>query len=211
MMIEEFEKLTGIYPTVELYEAIEAEYTKGDYESKEAFCKAYKENSNNFMAERIQHNANAAAWKAASEKSKTIADLNNEIDELGAQIRDLEEKLRQEQEWVSNGVNSNMDSSDYNKLIEAHGTKHLSDEEAADKIAAEFGFDKARIEIIYEAYYTIKNRHGQIRYDGAATRFPLYNATDWNFIKFAIGGYTYEMVNGSLHFVDDYPRRRCEV
>ena len=52
MMIEEFEKRTGFYPTQVQYEAIERAYMdfNGD---KDAFCKAYKKNADG-MAERIQ-------------------------------------------------------------------------------------------------------------------------------------------------------------
>lgn len=41
MMIEEFEKRTGFYPTLVQYEAIERAYMDFDGD-KDAFCKAYK-------------------------------------------------------------------------------------------------------------------------------------------------------------------------
>ena len=63
MMKKEFEALTGIFPSDELYKAIEAAYYDftGD---KTAFCKAYKANKNG-IAERIQREADMAAFKAA--------------------------------------------------------------------------------------------------------------------------------------------------
>ena len=30
------------------------------------------------------------------------------------------------------------------------------------------------------------------------TREPLYNATDWNYIRFNVGNLQYEMINGEL-------------
>ena len=44
MMIQEFEQLTGIYPTTELYKVIEKKYMDGPWTSKQEFCEAYKAN-----------------------------------------------------------------------------------------------------------------------------------------------------------------------
>ena len=62
MMIEEFEKRTGFYPTLVQYEAIERAYMDFDGD-KDAFCKAYKKNADG-MAERIQREVNMATFKA---------------------------------------------------------------------------------------------------------------------------------------------------
>ena len=56
MMLEEFEKRTGYFPTLEEYEAIEQAYMSFDGD-KDAFCKAYKKNEGG-LAEKIQHKAN---------------------------------------------------------------------------------------------------------------------------------------------------------
>ena len=58
MMKKEFEVLTGIFPSDELYKAIEAAYYDfaGD---KTAFCKAYKANKDG-IAERIQREGYSA-------------------------------------------------------------------------------------------------------------------------------------------------------
>lgn len=207
MMIEEFEKLTGIYPTIELYKAIEAEYMNGNYESKEAFCKAYKGNKNNFMAERIQRKANESAWKTESEMNEKISQLTAERDgnikALRAQIAVLDAQLEREQEWKDNGINSKMSELEYKQLAENPDTRFLGNDEAVTKIALEFGFDCQRIEICRVTYRTEINRHGAIRRAEALECQPCYNSSDWNYIKFSVGGYTYEMVNGSLHFVYD--------
>lgn len=59
MMKKEFEALTGIFPSDELYKTIEAAYYDfaGD---KTAFCKAYKANKGG-IAERIQREADKAS------------------------------------------------------------------------------------------------------------------------------------------------------
>ncbi len=70
MMIEEFEKRTGFYPTLIQYEAIERAYMDFDGD-KDAFCKAYKKNANG-MAERIQREVNMATLKAQRDQADGI-------------------------------------------------------------------------------------------------------------------------------------------
>lgn len=207
MMLEEFEKLTNIYPSAELYKAIEVEYANDEYKSKEEFCEAYKANKNNYMAERIQRAANDAAWKAESETQARLREIEQkykaQITQLAAEKALLERKLECEQEWKDNGVNSGMDVLRYNQLAENPDTKILNDSDAIGKIALEFGFDIKRITINRVVYRTEKNRHGAVRNAEALRYDPCYNSTDWNYIKFEAGGYTYEMVNGGLNRIYD--------
>ena len=77
MMIEEFEKRTGFYPTLVQYEAIERAYMDFDGD-KDAFCKAYKKNADG-MAERIQREVNMAAFKAQNAQAAEIASRDAEI------------------------------------------------------------------------------------------------------------------------------------
>ena len=65
MMIEEFEKRTGIFPDMETYRVIEAYYCEFDGD-KDAFCKAFKANKNG-LAEQIQREVNSCRWKAERE------------------------------------------------------------------------------------------------------------------------------------------------
>ena len=68
MMLEEFEKRTGYFPTMEEYAAIEKAYMEfsGD---KDAFCKAYKKNEDG-IAERIQREVNMQHINAQSEAER---------------------------------------------------------------------------------------------------------------------------------------------
>ena len=86
MMIEEFEKRTGFYPTLVQYEAIERAYMDFDGD-KDAFCKAYKKNAD--LAEsvpggaaRYMTNAEALDWICSEfgfDRSKVT--ILHEIDE----------------------------------------------------------------------------------------------------------------------------------
>ncbi len=96
-----------------------------------------------------------------------------------------------------------MSDEKYRELANSVATVYMSEEAATREIADEFGFSFEKIQICVTAERTEKNRHGAIRKSGYSERLPLYNATDWNYIKFTVGGYTYEMVNGELNFVYD--------
>ncbi|MEA5142401.1 MAG: hypothetical protein VB023_02335 [Oscillibacter sp.] len=52
MMIEEFEKRTGFYPSANLYESIEKAYMDSKVD-KDAFCEVYKQNADG-LAEKIR-------------------------------------------------------------------------------------------------------------------------------------------------------------
>jgi phytoene dehydrogenase-like protein len=85
MMIQEFEKLTGIYPTADLYAVIEAAYMEFDGD-KTAFCKAYKSNKNG-IAEKIQREANMAAFRAQNKHAADIAS-RYDIEEAQTSIKE---------------------------------------------------------------------------------------------------------------------------
>ena len=189
MMREEFEKLTGIYPTAELYAQIEAAYMdfNGD---KAAFCKAYKKNEDG-LAEQIQRAVDMEQAKA-QHKAAEAAKATEE------RIKELERKLEREQEWKLYEDTSNVQQADYTRLKDAGGTRTLSDDEAKDLLYDWYGFAKEKITI----YHTIPkyevNRHRQLRKVGEIDRAPLYNATDWNYIRFDCGCMSYELHNDNL-------------
>ena len=56
MMIEEFEKRTGFYPSANLYESIEKAYLHSKPD-KDAFCEVYKQNADG-LAEKIRREVN---------------------------------------------------------------------------------------------------------------------------------------------------------
>ena len=63
-------------------------------------------------------------------------------------------------------------------------------------------FNPERIEIITTAHTYEVNKYRRLRKAGIYTRQPLYNATDWNYVRFNVRGvgctWMYEMVNGEL-------------
>ena len=79
--------------------------------------------------------------------------------------------------------------------------RELSDEEAADLIAKEFGFHRSKITIVHEVRKQEINRHRQLRSVGMIPRKALFDVWDWNYICFNVRGNAtmgYEMHNGEL-------------
>ena len=189
MMIEEFEKLTGIYPSAEDYAVIENYYM--DYPgSKQDFCKAFRNNTDG-LAQQIQRELNSIHWKKERDSKATHAKIANEIETLKKQ-------LEREQEWRPYEDKDNVQQGDYEQLLTAGDTKVLTDDEAKALLYNWYGFAKEKI-IIRRTIPTYEvNRHRQLRQVGEIDRAPLYNATDWNYIRFDCGCMAYELHNDTL-------------
>lgn len=123
-------------------------------------------------------------WQDAEQK---VEHLTAENDELRRQLEDARRQLEREQEWKPYEDRHNVSQADYDKLA-ACGAKELTDDEAADMIASEFGFDRSKIEIIHEVSTHEVNRHGQLRRTGTVQRKALFEAWDWNYIRFNVRG-----------------------
>ena len=100
MLMTEFEELTEFYPSADMYDAIDLEYSEfpGD---KYAFCEAYKANKDG-LAEKIQQRASEmtvnglyALTTIACKRTHEIALLKKRITELEATLNNwLPEELR---------------------------------------------------------------------------------------------------------------------
>ena len=197
MMMNEFIERTGFEPTAEEYAEIEEAYYKFDGD-KDAFCINWKHSVG------VKGICEARAEKIAKLRStmmETEKNLMVEIKDRDKKIADLEAKLDRELEWQPYESEQNVRQADYEKLASAGGTKELTDEEAADVIASEFGFDRSKIVIVHEVVKEEINRHRQCRRVGTIPRKALFNAWDWNYIVFNLRGNCtmgYEMYNGQL-------------
>lgn len=189
MMIQEFEKLTGIYPTADLYEEIEAAYYdfNGD---KAASCKAYKANKNG-LAEMIQRRVDMARFKKQNAADKAVKDLEEKIAKL-------QKALEREEEWKPLEDTDNVPQSEYDDLKASGGTRVMTDDEAKDLLYDWYGFAREKVTIHRSVPAYEVNRHRQLRKVGEIERLPLYNATDWNYIRFDCGCMTYELLNDTL-------------
>ncbi len=193
MMIEEFEKRTGFYPTLVQYAAIERAYMEFDGD-KDDFCKAYKKNADG-IAERIQREVNMATFKAQRDQAA-------ELTRRDAEIERLKKELEREQEWKPYEDTHNITQAQYTELAESipSGAAHyMTDAEALDWICSEFGFDRSKVTILHEIDEYEVNRHNQLRRTGKKIdRRPVYCATDYHYIRFNVGRNWWECWNGQL-------------
>lgn len=188
-MLEEFEKLTGFYPTAELYAQIEAAYIDFDGD-KVKFCKAYKKNEGG-IAERIRREVDMQHINAQCKVEGTHKAMEERIAEL-------EKTLEREQEWQPYENTDNVQQSDYERLANQSDTERMSDEKAKDLLCEWYGFAKEKIKIHHSVPVYEVNRHRRLRQVGELDRSPLYNATDWNYIRFDCGCMSYEFYNDNL-------------
>lgn len=197
MMMSEFTERTGIEPTMEEYSVIEEMYYGFDGD-KNAFCKDFMAKGRMIEALRRLNDQTAESFFKANEHRR---DAEERVAELEARVKKLEARLDKELEWQPYEDPHNVAQAEYEQLAGAGGTRELTDEEAADMIANEFGFDRSKIVIVHEVVRQEINRHHQCRRAGALPRKALFNAWDWNYIAFNIKGNAtmgYEMHNGGL-------------
>ncbi len=195
MMMSEFITRTGFEPTAKEYAKIEEAYYKFDGD-KDAFCKAFVKDGGareicKARATEIEC-LNSLLLESDKRYVKDIAEREKKIDELTA---DLDREL----EWKpSDGTGTNMTQERYEHL--ANCGQVMSDEEAKKFIADECGFAPEKITILHEVNTYEVNKHRLLRVAGTFDRAPMYESTDWNYIRFDCAFFMYEFINGQLCF-----------
>ena len=197
MTIKEFTERTGFYPTYEHYKFIENAYMESDG-GKDAFCESYKNNTDG-IAERIARAADRDFETKAEAGKQAYARMEERIARQAGIINDLQAQLDAELEWTPcKDAGTRMTQRDYVKLREDKFTKTMTDEEAANFIAEELGFNAARVKIIHKAETYEVNKHRRMRVAETYEREPLYESTDWNYVRFDVYSMAYEYINGQL-------------
>ena len=195
MMMSEFIERTGFEPTANEYAKIEEAYYDFDGD-KDAFCKAFVKDggARKLCKARAAEIDRLSSLLLESERQykKDVADREKRIDELTAE-------LDCELEWKpSTGTGTNMSQSDYDHL--ANCGKLMTDEEAKAFIADECGFAPEKIHILHEVHTYEVNKHRRLRKSGTFDRTPVYESTDWNYVRFDCACFMYELLNGELRF-----------
>lgn len=195
MMISEFVERTGFEPTADEYAKIEEAYYSFDGD-KDAFCRAF-----------VRHGGALKVYKARAEE---IARLRSQMLEVEKQykadivdrdrrIEQLTAELDRELEWKPvTDTGTNMEQSRYEELFRAG--RVMTDEEAKAFIADECGFAPEKIHILHEASTYEVNKYHRLRKSGTFDRAPMYESTDWNYVRFNCASFMYELVNGELRF-----------
>ena len=196
MRLKEFEELTGIYPSAELYAEIEKVYLEKEMD-KDTFCKRYCENTNG-IAEVIRCRADERMAKQQKQQLAEKQELVKKVESLKKTIEQLDERLWREEEWEPYQM-SDMASKAYEELRKSSGAKVLGKEEATRWISREFGFEYDKIRVLTEIPLYERNRHHVVVSHGMEKRVPVYQATDWNYCRFDVQGWKYEVVDGELY------------
>ena len=197
MLKEEFIARTGYTLTDEEYAAIEEDYYKFDG-YKDAFCKAFDVKAFK-SAQKAKEMENMC--RENERMKEEIKALHAQAERMATENAALKEELEKEQEWkTSDGAGTNMKQEDYESLVRCG--REMMDEEAKAWIHNEFGFDMEMIEILHEASTMEVNRHRRMRTGETFRRLPIYEATDWNYVRFDVRGkggmWSWETINGEL-------------
>lgn len=204
MMMSEFIERTGFQPTADEYAKIEEAYYgfKGD---QGEFCLEFVAKG----GDKKLYEARATEIERLKGKILELEKMyKSDAEEQEKRIADLQAQLDKELEWKPcQSVGTNMSQEHYEELLENctgnnGDPRIMSEAEALQLVAEEFGFNPERIEIITTVHTYEVNKHCQFRKSATLTRQPLYNATDWNYVRFNVRGAggtrMYEMVNGEL-------------
>lgn len=106
-------------------------------------------------------------------------------------------------EWEPYELKENVTQKEYSE-VNCEDAHRMTDYEAKDLLNDWFGFERDRIEIIRSTKrYKKQVNSNRLAVDGENQRDPLYNATDWNYIRFNCGLMQYELYNGELQFFYD--------
>lgn len=202
MLRSEFETLTGIYPSEMLYSVIEEFYNDSKLDKHE-FCEKYKFNADG-LAERIQEEANELEAEKAQQAYFEVRELKADLDKMRMDRNRLKDQLDRELDWhPAEHTGTNMKQKEYQKLLECYTSEVLSDEEAVKRISELFGFMPEKIQILREVQTFEVNKYGRLRVKDTYQREPIYDATDWNYIRFDCAGNQWEIVNDELLAYED--------
>lgn len=195
MMMSEFIERTGFKPTASEYHQIEEAYYNFDGD-KDAFCKAFVDNGGEkkIYRHRADYIAELESQLVDSEKAHKA-----EVAKLQAEVASVRKELDRELEWKpAANTGTNMSQHDYEDL--ASSGRQMTDDEAKTLIAEECGFSPEKIRILHEVSTYEVNKHHRLRKAGSFDHKPVYESTDWNYVRFDCASFMYELVNGELRF-----------
>lgn len=139
--------------------------------------------------------------KTRSLPEQIVEKQANEIINLKAKLYDLMTSAEPETNTEKSDCGTHMNQEDYERLEKLNDTEHYSDETAKSFIHDECGFDPKFIRIINEvSTYLVDTKTRRIIKDQSYIREPVYNSTDWNYVRFDCAGWQYEFINGNLRF-----------
>lgn len=191
----EFVERTGFEPTADEYATIERMYYEFDGD-KDAFCKAFVARGDEKL---IYHHRAELIAELKSLLVETEKEYKAKLIKLEKELALVRADLDKELDWQpSDSCGTNMSQDAYEALDRAG--HRMTDEEAKKFIAEECGFDPEKIWIVREVSTYEVNKHRMLRKARTMERAPVYEATDWNYVRFDCAYFAYELVDGELRF-----------
>lgn len=186
MMYKEFKDRTGVQTSDEEYSFIEQSYYDSGLD-KDSFCKRWKDD------------LKSDRWSVELALRRKLSCMTDELGSREKKIHELEKQLDREQDWKpSENTGTRLTQELYIDLSISCGGYRMTYANAKNLIAKEFGFQIDKIEIVTEVETFEVNRHHKLRCKDVFKREPIYNASDWNYVRFNVAGLQYEMIDGEL-------------
>lgn len=142
-----------------------------------------------------------SALRDCEKKELELKAMGRQIADLEAKVAVLQKQLETEQEWMPYVDMNEVSDAEYKMLESACDKKCMRDDDTKDFLSELCGFHKERVEICHSKPIYEVNRHKVLRVNGVLERHPYYYASDWNYIRFKCGGYTWELNDGELRNV----------
>lgn len=195
MLMSEFIERTGFTPTYEEYQEIEEAYYNFDG-NKDAFCKAFVDGNGEKRVYTLRATRIEQLKSQLLESDRTIKEVTAKYEQM---LQNIRAELDRALEWKPcTGSGTNMAQERYELLVNAG--QGMSDEEAKAFVSEECGFAPERIRILHEVSTYEVNKYHHLRKSGTFIRTPVYESTDWNYVRFDCGNRMYELLNGELQF-----------
>lgn len=195
MMMSEFIDRTGFTPTYEEYLKIEEAYYSFEG-NKDAFCKAFVDGNGEKRVYALRATRIEQLKSQLLESDRTIKEVTAKYEQM---LQNIRAELDRALEWKPcTGSGTNMAQERYELLVNAG--QGMSDEEAKAFVSEECGFAPERIRILHEVSTYEVNKYHHLRKSGTFIRTPVYESTDWNYVRFDCGNRMYELLNGELQF-----------
>ncbi|MCD8294954.1 MAG: hypothetical protein LUE27_06920 [Clostridia bacterium] len=142
----------------------------------------------------------------------TVKDVNAWISDLNCRLEvNVEQKDHSitstnvwvDYDWTEDDANSSfMSREEYSKLW-GEKNEFWYDWQFKAWVHEQFGFEENLIEIQHDiAYKAVNKRTGEHRAYAWGSRSPEYNSPEWNYCRFKVCDYMYEVVNGVLHMLE---------
>lgn len=127
-----------------------------------------------------------------------ICDLGNRLEVIIGEYGESVTNIWIVEPEIADNCGTKMKQSDYEKLVGQSHEWELTDEEAKVLVSDEFGFETSRIKIIKEVK-TYTKVGCYLKPYQTFERTPQNCSTDYNYVRFDVNSWQYEMINGQLY------------